>query len=358
MIIHVFKLNLKAYQLNLGITRSFIELYSYAQSNTEKPFFLYFGQTSDVIQAKYKAMLSEANETDYSFCKDEIELKKFVSLHRMEPYLLHGVSYKCMYLLIRYQVQNLNWVCWGHGSSINYKSWKSVISTPFKWWLYHHFRSTIVLLDGDRKTLERDYGMKNVKTLSYYGNEWIKMHDIFERCRACHRRKEKPVIYLGNSGHCMDSYFNLLEKFRNYAGCLEIHCMLQYVADKDKNKQTELIKLGKQLYGDNFYPDTEYMTPEVYLEYMNQADIYICGAVNQSGLGAISVSLALGKKVYITGKNYQHIIGEQFKAFELSALDETFTDPLDKRDSLWNYNTFLNRMEPSKQGWCQYLATL
>ena len=272
--------------------------------------------------------------------------------------MLHGVSYKCMYLLIHYRVKNLNWVCWGHGSSINRRSWKSIISVPFKWWLYHHFYSVVVLLDGDKKTLETDYGVKNIMTIPYYGNGWLKMRDLFDRYRLSYKPKEKPVVFLGNSGHCMDSYFDLLEKFREYAGRIEIHCMLQYIADKDKRRQTKLIELGKQIYGDDFYPDTKYMTPEVYLEYMNQADVYICGAVNQSGLGAISVSLALGKKVYITGKNYEYIIGEQFKAFELSELDETFAKPLDEQDRLWNYNTLFKGVEPSKQGWCRYLATL
>lgn len=358
MIIHVFKLNLKSYQLNLGITKSFIELYNYNRSNTPKPFFLYFGQTSDIVKAKYEAILSKNSEFDYQFCKNEIELKNFILQHSTESYLLHGVSYKCMYILIRNHIKNLNWVCWGYGSSINYKSWKSVISAPFKWWLYHHFRSIIVLLDGDRKTLESDYKIKNVKTLSYYTDTTIKIRDVFDHCRASYKPKKKIVLYLGNSGHCIDSYFTLLKKFHSYAGNIEIHCMLQYVADKDKRKQAKLIEYGMQLYGDDFYPDTKYMTPEVYLEYMNQADIYVCGAINQSGLGAISTSLALGKKVYITGKNYEHIISKKYKVFKLSSLDETFAEPLNEQDSLWNYNIRFNLIEISKQEWSKYLATL
>ena len=32
---------------------------------------------------------------------------------------------------------------------------------------------------------------------------------------------------------------------------------------------------------------------------MNKCSIYICGSVNQTGLGAISTCMLLGKKIYI-----------------------------------------------------------
>lgn len=358
MIIHVFKLNLKAYQLNFGITRGLVELHKSALSEHDRPFFVYYGKTSDEIREKYEELFYDLNNAEYQFCMNEEELRTFVYKHISEPYLLHGVSYKCIYLLIRYNVKNLNWVCWGQGSKINFHNWKSIIFTPVKYWMYHHFRSTVVLLDGDRKTLARDYGVRNIKLLPYFPESQLRLREVYERLRTSADVNEKPVVYLGNSGHCIDYYFEFLNKFRRYVGKIEVHCMLQYISDSDKTKERKLIDMGKQYFGDDFYPDTTYMDMPTYLQYMNHCDVYICGAVEQSGLGAIGTSLALGKKVYITGKNYNHIISQGCKVFNVSSLDDSFITPLSENDKILNYNIQFSGLDNSKQEWNRYLATL
>ncbi len=358
MIIHVFKLNLEAYQLNLGIVRSFVVLYKEAKLDVIKPFFLFYGSISNNIKQKYCDLLNSLSYLEYKCVETPKELKEFVDFHKVEPYLLHGVSYGCMFSFVRLCVKNLNWVCWGQGSSINYRNWKSVIFTPFKRWIYHHFRTTIVLLDGDRLTLTRDFALKNIVVLPYYSENCQRLRDVYDQLRALHYDNDKPVIYLGNSANCIDSYFELLNILSRFVGKIEIHCMLQYGSTTSQKKREDLINYGKCLFGDDFYPDVNYMDERSYLQYMNKCDVYICGRKDQSGLGAIYTMLILGKKIYITGKNFDHIISKSFRVFKLSSLDDDFLIPLSDEDRILNYNLQFSEKETNWEAWVKYLSGL
>lgn len=358
MIVHVLNLNLVAYQLNFSVIRIYIRLYKDAISENEKPFFLLYGQTNEEIIDKYNEIYDELNWTDFCYCTTRKELHKFIRNYRTNPYLLHGMTYKGIFEMITSSAKNLNWVCWGAGTRINYKNWKSVVFTPVKYWLYHHFRTTIVLLKGDKQTLERYFGMKNIIMLPYYMEKHERMQNVYDSLRNISKNSSKPVVYLGNSGNCMDSYFELLNRLERFAGKIELHCMLQYMAPPVAKRKDELISLGTRLFGKDFCPDITYMAPESYLQYMNRCDVYICGAKEQSGLGAIGVCLTLGKKIYITGKNYTHIMGQSYKVFELSELDDNFCIPLSEEDSYRNYKLQYAILEPIKKQWLGYLRTL
>lgn len=358
MIIHVFKLDLEAYQLNFGIVRSFVSLYKETKSDCIKPFFLFYGCINNEIKEKYFALLEALSYSEYKCVETPKELKKFVTSHKVEPYLLHGISYKGMFSFVRLNVKNLNWICWGQGASINYRNWKSIIFTPFKRWIYHHFQTTVVLLNGDKLTLMKDYAMKNIIVLPYYTESYERMRDVYNQLRSLNYDKDKPVIYLGNSTNCIDSYFELLNTLSRFVGKIELHCMLQYGSTSSHKKLEDLINYGKSLFANDFYPDVDYMDERTYLQYMNKCDVYICGRKSQSGLGAIHTALILGKKIYITGKNFDHIISKSYRVFELSSLDDTFMHPLSDEDRILNYNLQFSQQETIRSAWVEYLSAL
>lgn len=354
MIIHIFYL--PNYHLNLSIIESFI--YIATENGGIDAKFLIVGsgnQYNDI----YKKRLRELEIENYLFISGAKSLWDYSIKNKNQCFLLHGVPYEYIACCVFANVRNLNWVCWGAGARINRKSIKSLLFTPIKRFLYKRFCSVIALMTGDKTSLETDFKLDNVKVIPYYSIKHNKLRDMFYTLLSTPSvNKNKVKVLLGNNGWCLPTYYDLLKKISKYSASIEVHCMLQYPEVKDEEK-IKITEFGRSLFGANFYLDLEILSTEDYIHYINTFDIYICGCEEQSGLGAVSTCLKLGKKIYLTGLNYDWIISQKFYIFHVNDIDkDDFLIELSQEDKKYNINKWYETRMSLKDIWADYLKEI
>lgn len=362
MIIHVFTAD--RLQLVPLISKGFATIYK----DDAESFFLFYG-TKSTDFSLYSKIMTNIGFSNYVFCKSRFEFLRFVVKNRNHPFLFHAGSYSWFIIAFLCGCKNVNWVCWGSGSQINKRN-LSALSSPVKRAIYYKFSSIITLMDDDRWSLVRDFGISEskVRTISYMSlGDAINNYDLLSKelllSGSCKAISAKPSVLLGNNPSCIKSYFTLLKQLERFKGQISIHCMLNYSLNKNK-EYYDLCRLGSSLFSSDFVCD-EVFYPERsdYIRYMNSYDIYICGSERQSGIGAIETCLKLGKKIFLTGKNFNWIKNE-FNAviFEVDSLNDIsysdFVAPLSREEMLYNYNSSISRKAKYTAKWREYLSEL
>lgn len=120
--------------------------------------------------------------------------------------------------------------------------------------------------------------------------------EIIARVRTIRKKDTSNVIVIGNSATKSNQHFDIFDRL----SCLDlqnvkIYCPLSY---GDNQYRERVIIRGKELFGDNFVPITQYMSYEKYVEFLNSCDVGIYNLNRQQALGNISLMLNLGKKIY------------------------------------------------------------
>jgi len=137
---------------------------------------------------------------------------------------------------------------------------------------------------------------------------------------------EKIRVMVGHSATATCRHRETLEMLSKYAGKVEVFCPLSYPNDQDYINS--VIEIGKRLFGDDFYPMTDFMRYEEYVEFLNTVDIGVFNNSRQQGMGNITNLLYLGKKVYLSSDN---TIGKSYHAPEYYIFN---TDEIDRADFL------------------------
>ena len=354
MIIHIFKLT--TFHLNKSLIKAMNEI---SQSDSEiTPYYLMYGLRDEVEVKKHIALFKQLGIINYSFVHNAKTLYLFAKDFHNHSFLLHGVTYACMCVLIFAGVR-LSWVCWGAGASINRNNWKSVLATPLKILIYRRFHALTTLMDGDKITLEHDYLLKGVEVLPYYAYNAVHFKDWFTKQNKNETHMGKLAVLIGNNAHCVDSYYELLNKLSRFKGLITVNCMMQYPR-KDQKVLEDLQSKGEMIFGKgSFYCDTEMLQTEAYFAYMSKFDIYICGVTKQSGLGAANTCITLGKKVYLTGKNLNWMRSCGLLVYDINSIEHSsnsdFLKPLTEEQKKFNFDNEYAGVEKIKNRWIQYL---
>lgn len=357
MVFHVFNIN--TYPLNLRIIKS-IEKVSKEDKSIENHYILY-GNCGDTILNKYQILFETLKVKKYFYSKNIWSLFKFIFKYRNAVFIAHGMTYECLAVLTTVS-SNVNWICWGAGAQINKHNIKSRLFTPVKKIIYARMKTINVLMTGDKKTLERDFHLKNIEILPYYDSE---ADEIKQWCESQIKnnldKENKTRVLLGNSANNIRYYFELLDRLQKFKGKIKVNCMIQYPV-VDRYIVSKLLNKGRDLFGLDFALDTEVMEYANYLKYINSYDIYICGNKTQSGLGAISTCLRLGKKIYIAGKNLQWIQSLGYVVYDAEQLDiesdNSFLNDLPQERKEINFNLSYKLINEVKNQWLEYLLKL
>lgn len=353
VIYHIF--NIKTPQLSIPLIKSFIDL---SNSIERKQVYIIYGKGKASLCDEYKEKLAL---DDGSLIFVESLFRLFVLLHKdnTSKCLLHGLTYDVMFCLLLSGIES-NWVCWGAGAKINRQKIISILLTPIKRFLYKSFSSIVVLMTGDRETLIRDFGVKNILVLPYSSHTLIEFQDFYLHLKNESRVSGKKYILLGNNTYCLDSYSHLLSDLSVFNKDVEVHCMMQY----PKLQHADLCVKQKEfdsIFGDVVFFDTLVMGHEDYMRYINRCDIYMCGVKDQTGLGAISFCLLLGKKIYLTGKNYEWISSLGYKVYHIDDMDKdskSFLSELSQEDKDCNYRIVYEQLYSRQKEWIQYLKVI
>lgn len=290
-ILHIFRS--QQTHLSVGIIQLFAkECYSDEGNITHA--FMIFGNASEDEEAEYKTIGNGiVIIRSYTFR----ELLKELLSHRYDKIIVHGDDFKILYIVSLFCRKTI-WICWGAGLSRS-NSILSKINKPFKKLMLNRLYKISTLLIGDKRNLEYNYNLKNVVLAPYpgYSEDEEKVVDFSKP------RNNPLCVIVGNSGHCYNSYLEILPALARLDLDFEVHCMFQY---PDLVNEKKIIKeLGSKLLGDRFFLDDSLMGKEVWKDYMSKCDIYICHELVQTGLGAIHRCMMNGSKIYINGSNLE-----------------------------------------------------
>lgn len=362
MIVHFFRT--RSRNLVPNISKGFATVYSHDAEH----FFILCGKKEKMYKQMYVELYSQIGFDNYVFCQSYWQLVKQLYHFRKSALLFHAGSYYWHLSALLLRCKNVNWVCWGGGTSKS-KNRFSTISFLIKKYVFNHFRSIVTLMEPERKEIIQNFGVNphKVHTISYISFKDNETElDLFckELSSQGSDNLDKPVVLLGNSQYWISSYIDMLHRLKHYRGKIKVQCMLNYPFEKNESYYT-LVKLGKSLFGDDFRTNEEYYSDiKDYVSYMNSCDIYICAVNKQTGLGAISTCLRLGKKIFITGNNLEWV-RQEYKSivFSVDVINEQlsydmFVKPLSMEEKEHNYQNRINCNNINREKWHLYLRDL
>lgn len=369
MIVHIFYADM--YHLTPRISRGFGTKYK----NFEHKFILFGNKILD--RKKYIELYSSIEFDNYLFCSNLFEFLKIIRKYKNDVVLFHGGKYKWHFTSLFAGVKNINWVCWGGGTVVSKSSsYKWKLFTPFMRYIYSKYQTIAVLMEEDRIGLAENFNVNEAKIFlvpysssdpNINKNLYLSLLESNNKetldLNGQTKNKTKPLILLGNNSGNIKGYIELLDQLKMYAGKIRVQCMLHYSVTKNDTYDT-LIELGNKLYGSDFRSNEEfYDRGKDYIKYMNTCDVYICNAENQRGLGAIYTTLSLGKKIYLTGKNYSWIKSLNTIIYNVEMINDElvfddFIKPLKYDEQLINNGAILELRKKSEKRWFDYLTLL
>ena len=297
--------------------------------------------------AIYSNLFKELECKNYFLTTSLDDVKKIDDINPNSFIILHGDSYVRMLYFYFRRKKNVHWICWGSGTKIN-KSIKSIFSSFMKKKIYKSFRSIIALTEIDNIEFRNNFGFTKIHIIPYLGSvdnmQQFKKEDL-------NKNKISKVVYIGNNSSCLPTYNEVVHKLKKFAPSIEVKCMLNY--DLVKNEVYEkLDEDGIAIFGSKFKINTEFYELKDYPDYMDKCDIYICNADRQTGLAAIYITLILGKKLFLTGNNYNFIKAIGCRIYEVNEIDrmtkEEFLSPLPLNIKERNFELIMEYLNEDK----------
>lgn len=143
------------------------------------------------------------------------------------------------------------------------------------------------------------------------------------------KRKFKNVLLVGNSSNPSNNHIDILyqlEKIKNQSFCI----IMPLSYGGDVVYVNEIVKLGKNLFGDRFIPLLEYMNSIEYGKLLSIVDSAIMSHNRPQAAGNINALIYLGKKVFMAEQSsfYLHLkeIGvEIFNVSDVKSFESLFS---------------------------------
>ena len=240
--------------------------------------------------------------------------------------------------------------------------------TPTKKYIYQHFRSIVTLMDEDKENIVRDFHVKPdaIRVIPYASTGHHGVYDgLYKQLSEEQTHSsEKPLILLGNSPREMRNYIKMLDRLSHLRGKIRVQCMNNYSL-KHSELYDQLISKGKSIFDDDFKSNEDFHSDRVdYIRYMNSCDVYVCSSESQTGLGAITTCLQLGKKIYIHGKNlswirnhYHALVFDSDEITDTISL-ESLLSPLSIKEKKHNRDSIVMLRSVNAGLWENYLREI
>lgn len=238
--------------------------------------------------------------------KETNDLLRFLSTIRSERILFHGYLFSSLVnIAVAFgYFRHVSWVFWGGELKVNdnpgikNQIYNLIIKTS-----YRKMDKMVFLLQGDLEA-SKVYRRRENYLCPYVRNEEEDITNAQVAVNTDYYVPTKPRVLIGNSGHMVQNYLALSRELLPYKATMTLVFMCNYPAEDDKYSGMRNY-LGDN--GFNYLLWREIVELPDYLRTMAQADIYVCNAEKQSGLGAIHNAICLGKSIYLRGYNYEWI---------------------------------------------------
>ena len=179
-----------------------------------------------------------------------------------------------------------------------------------------NFKELITDTDGDEQVAYKKYNT-NAPCINAGYSFPVTQQDI-----DAAKRTEHGYIQIQVNNSCDKSTLEILQLLGKFSGKeIRVTTILSY---GDLKYKEPIIACGRQLFGDNFVPVLEYMTPKRYAEHMAQNDVLIMNQDRQQGLGNEFMALALGVKLFIKASvtTHSHFSSRGITVFDTESLSK------------------------------------
>ncbi|WP_264535046.1 TDP-N-acetylfucosamine:lipid II N-acetylfucosaminyltransferase [Flavobacterium sp. N1736] len=153
----------------------------------------------------------------------------------------------------------------------------------------------------------------------------------------------KQNILVGNSADPSNNHLEILQKLSKInLNNKKIYVPLSYGGNEDYKQH--IIRKGKELFGENFIPLTDFMSLKEYNEILLSCGILVFNHVRQQGVGNIITMGYLGAKIFINSKSpvYETYKTYGIKIFNLNKLDKNILIPLNNQEYELNKRLLFN----------------
>ena len=254
--------------------------YKTPENPYEKIFKKYHVKRHDYIDSFMELLrfISKANSND----------DKFIFHGTIQPYKLQLVLYIYLLLFNKKKLSQLILICWGAGDfQIKPSSYINKIAAFVNNAAINRMDCSYTLSSEDLKLFQTIHPKAKSKSIRYP----IKLH-------ATKPQRVSPPLrsMVSHSGWPDNKHidtFNALDRFKDMG--IEIICPLCY---GDNDYIETVIKTGESKFGDKFSYFTEIIPTEKYDELIASMHIFITATSIQTGLFALTRSLAYGVKVF------------------------------------------------------------
>lgn len=358
--------------LTPSIIRSFI-----IASKYNHYFLIYLNDPNK--KGVYTSLFENNNYSNYAFLGDETSFKDrlrylFLEIQYPRYHLKHSDNEKKLYgRLLTIKIDNLVihgelgmygtgiyktllaasiptvWVCWGNIPSLHRSFYYKFTTYHYKILFLKKLFCICTLTEKDKINIQELFGIKNVLFCPYFPIKQLQQQT------SIHQNK----ILVGNSGHYIDSYFDVIELLKSFTN-IDITFMVPYGLDNDykRGKYAELKQIAHKYWGDNVHFWDKLLTYDDYKKELLNYSVYICDVNRQTGLGAANHCLFYGLKVYLKGTNYDHYIKNGYAIHhideikKMSSTEELFNiSENEMNNNKQNYLEEFNRREQRIEEW-------
>tara|TARA_R110002096_G_scaffold425644_6_gene634487 strand:+ start:7290 stop:8255 length:966 start_codon:yes stop_codon:yes gene_type:complete len=246
---------------------------------------------------------SQVQKVDYSLTRIRINsiAKLVMDINKADKIILHGLNEALTILLLFFMPWNLKkcyWFTWGD------EVYKEILKSTFKLKVLLYFKRfvisnsayNVVGMNSEYENIRKIFNPKGkrISSFKYPSN-------IFKQISLEKSGNDTLEIMVGNSadpGNYHEEIFELLKQNIDKKSIkFKIICPLSY---GDKEYAEKIIRKGRELFGDSFFPVTNFLPLPEYNKMLSELDIAIFNHRRQQALGNIITLVGLGKKVFIS----------------------------------------------------------
>lgn len=256
-------------------------------------------------------------------CNSTLKIfRMLIAMQSAEKIILHSIfSIRLIRLLamMPWLLKKSYWVMWG-GDLYHHQSrktnLKSDINELFRTFVIKRLGHLITHIKGDYELAKEWYGASG-----QWHECFMYPSNLYKDYLLQPKAHDTINIQLGNSADPSNNHLEVLEKLKKFHDQnIRIYVPLSY---GDLEYAEKIISYGLENFGERFYPITEFMPFDKYLNLLAEIDIAIFNHRRQQGMGNTTTLLGLGKKVYLRNDvtPWATFFSLDIKVFELSKLD-------------------------------------
>lgn len=251
--------------------------------------------------------------------------KSLVRIMQAEPtstkFIFHGLFNRELWLplCLSSLPKRCSWVCWGsdlYQHKLTKRTWKRRKEHFLHRILTARFETVIALNEGDGKLINQLLWNVPISVLPY---PLLASDGGYSAVPDEH----KKIVMIGNSGTPDNEHIEALNWLAAFSeNSIEVVIPLNYGGTEEYIN--EVVKKGKELFGNNFTAITEMLAQDEYDKLLARVDVTVFAHKRQQGLYVVYSMLKHGRKMFIRSdtSSFSGLTSSGFKIFPSESIPE------------------------------------